>query len=167
MSRSPRVGIGTDLHRLVEGRPLWLGTVEIPFSHGLLGHSDGDVTCHAIADALLGATALGEIGRLFPDTDPQWKGLAGAVLLSHVRELLERNGWRIGNVDAVVQAQRPRLASFQETMVVGIAAALAIAADQVSVKIKSNEGVDAVGRGEAIAAHAIARVEPIAPQVTA
>lgn len=166
MSRAPRVGIGTDLHRLVEGRSLLLGTVEIPFSHGLLGHSDGDALCHAIADALLGATALGEIGRLFPDNDPQWKGVSGAVLLSNVRELLQENGWEIANIDAVVQAERPRLAKFQEAMVAGIAVALGIDVNQVSVKIKSNEGVDAIGRGEAIAAQAIARVESSASQVT-
>jgi 2-C-methyl-D-erythritol 2,4-cyclodiphosphate synthase len=165
-SSSPRVGIGTDLHRLVEGRPLWLGTVAIPFTHGLLGHSDADVLCHAVADALLGAAALGEIGRLFPDTDPQWEGLAGALLLSKVRELLEANRWRIVNVDSVVQAQRPHLAPFQEAMAAGIAAALQIDASRVSVKIKSNESVGAIGRGEAIAASAIACVEPVGARVT-
>ena len=161
MSRSPRVGIGTDLHRLVAGRPLRLGTVEIPFPEGLLGHSDGDVLCHAVADALLGATALGEIGSLFPDTDPQWEGIAGRELLARVRDLLDSNRWRIANVDAVVQAERPRLAPFRFEMITGIAAALRVDPSQVSVKIKSNEGVDAIGRGEAIGVQAIARIEPI------
>jgi 2-C-methyl-D-erythritol 2,4-cyclodiphosphate synthase len=167
VSRTARVGIGTDLHRLVEGRPLWLGTVEVPFTHGLLGHSDGDALSHALADALLGAAALGEIGSHFPDTDPQWKGIAGAAILARVGAMLERDRWRITNVDAVIQAERPRLAPFVSAMVAGIAAALRIDPSLVSVKIKSNEGVDAVGQGDAIAVQAIARIEPVDPSETA
>lgn len=159
MSKPPRVGIGSDLHRLVEGRPLILGTVEIPFSHGLQGHSDADVLCHAVADALLGAAALGEIGSLFPDTDPKWKGLAGTTLLGEVAKLLRDAGWNITNIDSVITAERPRLAQHKEAMSAGVATALGVEISMVSVKIKSNEGVDAVGRGEAIASQAIVRIE--------
>lgn len=154
-----RVGTGYDLHRLVPGRPLIIGTVNIPYTFGLFGHSDGDVLCHAIADALLGAAALGEIGILFPDSDPQWKGIAGGAILDRVVRLLAEKGFRIGNVDATVIAERPRLASHREGMVAGIAAALGVDPARVSVKIKSNEGVGAIGRGEAIAAQAAALVD--------
>ncbi len=160
MSRSPRVGIGTDLHRLTEGRPLRLGTVAIDHRKGLAGHSDGDVVCHAVADALLGAAGLGEIGSLFPDTDPVWEGMTGTDLLEQVADLLRRNRWRVGNIDCVIQAEEPRLAPHRKTIVEGIARALSIPGRDVSVKIKSNEGLDAVGCGEAIASLAIARIEP-------
>lgn len=153
------MGIGTDLHRLEEGRPLLLGTVSIPHGKGLAGHSDGDVLCHAVADALLGAAGLGEIGTLFPDTDPLCEGLAGADMLRRVAARLSGAAWRIGNVDAVVQAEEPRLAAHRDGMVRGIAAALDVEPSRISVKIKSNEGCDAVGRGTAIAALAIARLE--------
>ncbi len=153
-----RVGIGYDLHRLVPGRPLMLGAVEVPHTLGLLGHSDGDVLAHAIADALLGAAGLGEIGILFPDSDPQWKGIAGAALLTQVAARLGETGWRIGNVDSVVIAERPRLATHRTAMRDGLAAALGVDVDRISVKIKSNEGCGAIGRGEAIAAQAIARL---------
>ena len=154
-----RVGIGVDLHRLVEGRPLLLGTVRIPHASGLAGHSDGDVLAHAVADALLGAAAEGEIGALFRDDDPRWAGIAGAEILGKVAAILRERGWSIGNVDAVVQAERPRLAPHREAMREGIAAALGVEAGRVSVKIKSNEGVGAIGRGEAIAAQAVALIE--------
>lgn len=153
-----RVGIGYDLHRLAPGRALMLGTIEVPHTFGLLGHSDGDVLAHAIADALLGASGLGEIGAIFPDSDPRWKGLRGADLLAQVASRLRDGGWKIGNVDSVVIAERPRLAPHQAAMRDGLAAALGVGAALVSVKIKSNEGCGAIGRGEAIAAQAIARV---------
>lgn len=153
-----RVGIGTDLHRLVPGRPLMLGAVEIPYTFGLFGHSDGDVLAHAIADALLGAAGIGEIGTLFPDSDSQWKGIGGADLLARVAVRLREAGWTIGNVDSVVTAERPRLAPYQASMRAALAGALGVDIALVSVKIKSNEGCGAIGRGEAIAAQAIARV---------
>lgn len=160
MSRGEgRVGLGADLHRLVEGRSLRLGTVEIPHAKGLLGHSDGDVLCHAIADALLGAAGLGEIGEIFPDDDPAFSGLAGAELLRRVGARVTGAGWRIVNVDAIVRAAAPRLSPHREAMLRGIAEALALEAGRVSLKIKSNEGCDAVGRGEAIDALAVARLE--------
>lgn len=162
-SGEARTGIGTDLHRLVEGRSLWLGTIQIPHSHGLAGHSDGDALAHAISDALLGAAGLGEIGERFRDDDPHWEGLAGVDMLREVTALLREAGWGIGNVDAVVQAERPRLAPHREAMRRGLAAALGVEEERVSVKIKSNEGVDAIGRGEAIAAVAVARIEAKQP----
>ena len=160
MTRRPRIGLGTDLHRLTEGRSLMLGTVAVDHRKGLLGHSDGDVVCHAIADALLGAAGLGEIGSLFPDDDPTWEGLAGADLLKRVAELLRRDHWRVGNIDCVIQAEEPRLAPHCKSMVQGIAHALNLSPEVVSVKIKSNERLDAIGRGEAIASMAISRIEP-------
>jgi 2-C-methyl-D-erythritol 2,4-cyclodiphosphate synthase len=156
-----RGGIGYDLHRLVPGRSLFLGTVSIPHGSGLLGHSDGDVLCHAVADALLGAGGLGEIGTRFPDSDPRWKGIAGRDLLSRVGTLLAERGFRIGNIDAVVIAEQPRLGPYRDAMVAGIAEALGIETVRVSVKIKSNEGFDATGRGEAIAAQSIALLEVV------
>lgn len=161
MIREPRVGIGYDIHRLVPGRPLRIGTIEVPYPFGLHGHSDGDVLSHAIADALLGAAGLGEIGALFPDTDPQWEGMAGADLLARVAARLAEAGWQIGNVDAVIIAERPRLAPHHDAMVSGIAAALGIEVAGVSVKVKSNEGIGEIGRGEAIASQAVARVVPV------
>jgi len=156
-----RVGIGYDLHRLVPGRPLFVGTVQVPYTFGLFGHSDGDVLCHAIADALLGAAALGEIGVHFPDSDPRWKGISGASILDRVVVLLAGGGFRVGNVDATLIAERPRLAIHRDAMISGIAGALGIDPARVSVKIKSNEGCDATGRGEAIAAQAVALVEAL------
>jgi 2-C-methyl-D-erythritol 2,4-cyclodiphosphate synthase len=154
-----RVGIGYDIHRLVPMRPLVIGTVDVPYTFGLLGHSDGDVLCHAVADALLGAAALGEIGTHFPDSDPRWKGVTGRTILESVAALLAEHGLRIGNIDAVVIAERPRLAAHRDAMVSGIAGALGIDPARVSVKIKSNEGCDAMGQGEAIAVHSIALIE--------
>ncbi len=160
MSAELRVGIGYDLHRLVPGRPLYLGTVQVPYTFGLQGHSDGDVLSHAIADALLGAAALGEIGALFPDSDPRWKGIAGTEILSRVAYRLAEAGWRIGNIDAVLIAERPRLAPHGEAMAAGVASALRIDRSRVSIKLKSNEGLGAIGRAEAIAAQAIAHILP-------
>ena len=152
----PRVGIGYDLHRLVEGRPLILGGVEIPFERGLVGHSDADVVCHAVTDALLGAAAAGDIGRHFPDTDPRWKGASSIELLRAVAALVRECGFEIGNVDVVVVAERPKIGPYAEEMVASVADAVGVAPSLVSIKGKTNEGVDATGRGEAIATHAVA-----------
>jgi 2-C-methyl-D-erythritol 4-phosphate cytidylyltransferase / 2-C-methyl-D-erythritol 2,4-cyclodiphosphate synthase len=153
-----RIGNGYDLHRLVAGRPLILGGVTIPFEKGLQGHSDADAVCHAVTDALLGAIGAGDIGRHFPDTDPQWKDANSIVLLARAGEIVADAGYAIGNVDVVVIAQRPKLAPHVETMRVNLARALGIDASQVSVKGKTNEGVDSMGAGEAIAVHAVALV---------
>ncbi|MEW6208448.1 MAG: 2-C-methyl-D-erythritol 2,4-cyclodiphosphate synthase [Acidobacteriota bacterium] len=153
-----RTGTGYDIHPLVKGRRLILGGVEIPFEKGLLGHSDSDALTHAICDALLGAAALGDIGRHFPDSDPELKGASSLDLLSRVVELIAERGYRVANIDAVVVAERPRLAPFIEEMRSKLAAVLEIDMEQVSVKAKTNEGLDSVGRGEAMAAHAVALI---------
>lgn len=157
-ARTGRAGIGYDLHRLVEGRPLILGGVTIPFGKGLLGHSDADAVCHAITDAVLGAAAAGDIGRHFPDTDPVWKGASSIDLLQRAAAIVRGLGLEVGNVDASVIAERPTLAPYVDAMRANIAAALGIAVDCVSVKGKTNEGVGELGRGEAIAVHAIALI---------
>jgi len=154
-----RVGIGNDLHRLADGRKLILGGVRIPFDKGPVGHSDSDVLAHAICDALLGAARLGDIGRHFPNTSPQWKNSSSLLFLRHVRELLEAAGYRIVNIDATVGLERPKLAPYILPMERKVAAALALKPDQVSVKAKSGEGLDAVGRGEAIRADAVALIQ--------
>lgn len=151
-----RVGIGNDIHRLVEGRRLILGGVEIPFEKGLLGHSDADSLTHAICDALLGAAALGDIGTHFSDKDPQWQGADSLQLLHRVCEMLRERGWRIGNVDATILAERPKMMPHIAAMKTRLAAAMNIDPAGLSLKAKTNEGLDAVGRGEAIAAQAIA-----------
>lgn len=153
--RTGRAGIGYDLHRLVEGRPLVLGGVTIPFDRGLLGFSDADVLCHAITDAVLGAAAAGDIGRHFPDTDPAWKDASSIELLRRAGELVRARGFGVDSVDASVIAERPRLAPHIEAMRARIADALCIAIGSVSVKGKTNEGIGALGRGEAIAVHAV------------
>lgn len=153
-----RVGIGYDLHRLVEGRPLILAGLSIPFEKGLLGHSDADVVCHAVTDAVLGAAALGDIGRHFPDTDPQYAGASSVDLLARAVSLVRDAGFGIANVDVVVIAQRPKLAPHVEAMRQRLATVLGIEPTDVSIKGKTNEGVDATGRGEAIAAHAVALI---------
>jgi len=153
-----RVGLGYDLHRLVAGRPLILGGVTIPSEIGALGHSDADAACHAATDAILGAAALGDIGRHFPDSDPQWKGASSILLLERAAALVREAGFDVLNVDVVVILERPRIAKFVDQIRAGLAGALGIAPALVSVKGKSNEGVDSVGRGEAIAAQAVALV---------
>jgi 2-C-methyl-D-erythritol 2,4-cyclodiphosphate synthase len=153
-----RVGTGYDLHRLVEGRPLILGGITIPFERGLLGHSDADAVCHAMTDALLGAAALGDIGRHFPDTDPQYAGASSLHLLRRAVALLAEAGYGIVNVDVTVIAQRPKLAPHIDAMRRQLAGILDIPVDRVGLKGKTNEGVDAVGRGEAIATHAVALI---------
>ena len=151
-----RVGTGYDLHRLVEGRRLVLGGVDVPFERGASGHSDADVVCHAVTDAVLGAVAAGDIGRHFPDTDPAYEGASSVELLRRAMALVHAAGYRVINVDVVVVLQRPKIAPFVEAIRAGLAAALQLDEGAVSVKGKTNEGVDAVGRGEAIAAHAVA-----------
>jgi 2-C-methyl-D-erythritol 2,4-cyclodiphosphate synthase/2-C-methyl-D-erythritol 4-phosphate cytidylyltransferase len=156
--RASRAGIGYDLHRLVPDRALVLGGVTIPSELGALGHSDADAACHAATDAILGAASLGDIGRHFPDSDPQWKGASSIMMLERAAALVAEAGFDIVNVDVVVILERPRIAKFVDQIRAGLAGALGIAPALVSVKGKSNEGVDAVGRGEAIAAQAVALV---------
>lgn len=151
-----RTGIGYDVHRLEEGRPLVLGGVTIPHPRGLAGHSDADALLHAIADALLGAAALGDIGRHFPPGDPRWEGADSRRLLGIVAGLVRGAGWRIENVDATVLAEEPRIADHAAAMVEAIAGAAAIDPDRVSVKATTMEGLGPVGRGEGIAALAVA-----------
>jgi 2-C-methyl-D-erythritol 4-phosphate cytidylyltransferase/2-C-methyl-D-erythritol 2,4-cyclodiphosphate synthase len=151
-----RIGNGYDLHRLVSGRPLILGGVAIPFDKGLLGHSDADAVCHAITDAVLGAAGAGDIGRHFPDSDPRWKGADSLRLLAESARLVRVAGYAIGNVDVVVVAERPKLLPYLEPMRANVARALGCDAVQVSIKGKTNEGVDSVGAGDAIAVHAVA-----------
>jgi 2-C-methyl-D-erythritol 4-phosphate cytidylyltransferase / 2-C-methyl-D-erythritol 2,4-cyclodiphosphate synthase len=154
-----RVGSGYDLHRLVEGRPLVLGGVAIPFDRGLAGHSDADALCHAVADAILGAAAQGDIGQHFPDSDERWRGASSVQLLRRAAAIVAGLGYQVVNVDATVIAERPKLAPFRTAMAAGLAAALGVEPSAVSVKAKTNEGVDAAGRGEAIAVHAVALIE--------
>ena len=154
MSESSRIGIGYDIHRLVEGRKLVLGGVEIPFEKGLLGHSDSDVLTHAICDALLGAAALGDIGTHFPDSDPRWAGASSLDFLARVVELVSLKGYRIANVDATVMTERPKLAPHVQAIREKLASVLLIGVDQVNIKAKTNEGLEAVGHGEAMAAQA-------------
>jgi len=154
-----RAGIGYDYHRLVEGRRLILGGVEVPFTKGLSGHSDGDVLTHAIADALLGAAGLGDIGQHFPDTGPKWKGVNSLELLARVRDLLGEKGLRVAQVDSVVIAQEPKLAPYFERMRETLARTLGMEPARVNVKAKTTEGLEAIGRGEAMAAQAVVLVE--------
>ncbi|HKS41521.1 MAG TPA: 2-C-methyl-D-erythritol 2,4-cyclodiphosphate synthase [Blastocatellia bacterium] len=156
MNESARIGIGYDIHRLVEGRRLVLGGVDIPFEKGLLGHSDSDVLTHAICDALLGAAALGDIGTHFPDIDERWKGASSLDLLARTVEMISERGYHLANVDATVMAERPKLRPHIQAMRERLAVVLQVDVDCVSVKAKTNEGLESVGRGEAMAAHAIA-----------
>ena len=151
-----RIGTGYDVHRLQEGLPLWIGGVLVPHTHGLVGHSDADVLLHAISDALLGAAALGDIGKHFPDTDPQYKGIASTKLLAHVGTLLRKQGYTVGNIDATVAAQRPKLAPYIEQMRQTIADTLGIEVGQVSVKATTTEHLGFEGREEGISAQAVA-----------
>ncbi|MCK5738265.1 2-C-methyl-D-erythritol 2,4-cyclodiphosphate synthase [bacterium] len=151
-----RIGIGYDVHRLVSGRSLILGGVEIPFDLGLLGHSDADVISHAIGDALLGAAALGDLGVHFPDTDPAYAGYSSLKLLSRIASLLEQGGYTIGNVDATIIVQKPKIAPFISAMRHNIADALDIESERVSVKATTTEGLGFTGVGEGVAAQAVA-----------
>jgi 2-C-methyl-D-erythritol 4-phosphate cytidylyltransferase / 2-C-methyl-D-erythritol 2,4-cyclodiphosphate synthase len=157
-ARTGRAGIGYDLHRLVADRPLILGGVTIPFDRGLQGHSDADAVCHAIIDAILGAAGAGDIGRHFPDSDQTWRGASSIDLLRRAAEILRGTGLEVGNVDATVIAEQPKLGPHVEAMRANVARALGIAPDRVSIKGKTNEGVGEIGRGEAIAVHAVALV---------
>ena len=150
-----RVGMGYAVHRLVEGRKLILGGVEIPYEKGLLGHSDADVLIHAIMDALLGAAALGDIGKHFPDTDPQYKGISSVELLKHVAKLLDENNYVIENIDATVIAQRPKLRPYMEEMTKNIAGALGIEENRLNLKATTEEGLGFTGTGEGMASQAI------------
>ena len=154
-----RIGHGYDVHRLVEGRRLILGGVEIPYEKGLLGHSDADVLTHALMDALLGAAALGDIGKLFPDNDPNYEGADSVGLLREVRCVLSENGYRVGNVDCTVIAQRPKLAPFIPRMREILAEAMGVELNCVSVKATTEEGLGFSGEGLGIAAHAVALIE--------
>ncbi|MBR5602443.1 MAG: 2-C-methyl-D-erythritol 2,4-cyclodiphosphate synthase [Clostridia bacterium] len=156
-----RIGHGYDVHRLVEGRDLILGGVKIPYEKGLLGHSDADVLTHAVMDALLGAAALGDIGQHFPDSDPAYKGADSLVLASHVATLLKQNGYRIGNVDATVIAQAPKLAPHIPAMRANLAAVLGIGLDAINVKATTEEHLGFTGEGLGIAAHAVCLIERI------
>lgn len=153
-----RVGFGYDAHRLVPGRPLILGGVEIPFDRGLLGHSDADVLLHAICDALLGAAALGDIGRHFPDTDLRWKGVSSLVLLRTATGLVGEAGFEVYNVDSTIVARAPRLAPHIPHMSDTIAKVLGVEAKQVSVKAKTTEGMGFTGTGEGMAAYAVVTI---------
>ncbi|MCS6816996.1 MAG: 2-C-methyl-D-erythritol 2,4-cyclodiphosphate synthase [Blastocatellia bacterium] len=152
---SERIGFGYDLHRLVEGRRLVLGGIEIPFPKGLAGHSDADVVLHSLCDALLGAAGLGDLGRHFPDTDPRYAGISSAKLLEAVLAELAQREFEIENVDVTILAEVPRLSPVLESMRNRVAELLQIPPDRVNIKAKTNEGVDAIGRGEAIAAYAV------------
>ena len=156
-----RIGTGYDVHRLQEGLPLWIGGVLIPHSHGLLGHSDADVLLHAISDALLGAAALGDIGKHFPDTDPQYRGISSLKLLSHVGHLLTASGYHIGNIDSTIVAQHPKMAPFIPQMRQNIARSLGIDINQVSVKATTTEHLGFEGRKEGISAQAIALIDTL------
>ena len=157
-----RIGHGYDVHRIVDGRPLILGGVGIPWDKGLLGHSDADVLTHAVMDALCGAAGLGDIGRLFPDTDPQYKGISSLILLRDVRERLARRGYAVVNIDATIIAQAPKLSPYRERMEATLAEVLAIAPDCVNVKATTEEKLGFTGDGSGIAAHAVALLERVA-----
>lgn len=157
--RASRSGIGYDLHRLSEKRKLMIGGIEVPFEKGSVGHSDGDVLCHAVCDALLGAAGMGDIGTHFPDSDSKWRGVSSLVFLRQIRQYLQRGNWKIRHIDAVVVLQQPKLGPHFPAMREAIAKSLGIPADRVNLKAKTHEGIGEIGRGEAIAAHAIATLE--------
>lgn len=158
-----RVGIGYDSHRFASDRPLILGGVTIPHSAGLTGHSDADAVAHAVADAMLGAAALGDIGRLFPDTDPTYQGADSMMLLAAVRDRLRVNGWRLQQVDVTVVAEAPKLAPHVGAMQARLADVLDVTADSVSIKAKTNERMGFIGRGEGIAVMAVATIVAATP----
>ncbi|NQU95982.1 MAG: 2-C-methyl-D-erythritol 2,4-cyclodiphosphate synthase [Candidatus Omnitrophica bacterium] len=156
-----RVGIGYDIHRLMEGKKLVLGGIEIPFVKGLVGYSDADVLLHAISDAMLGAASLGDIGLHFPDTDPDYKGASSADLLKKVNNLVNKNGYRLNNTDVVLVAEEPKISPFVAGMRKKISDILNVDESQVSIKATTNEGVGSIGRGEAIASYAVATLEKL------
>lgn len=154
-----RIGIGYDVHPLAEGRPLVLGGVKVPFGRGLWGHSDADVVVHAIIDALLGAAALGDIGTHFPDTDPQYENISSILLLERVNAMLQEHGFKVENIDATILAEEPKLAPFVDEMRRNIGDALGIDREQVSVKATTSATLGFAGRGDGMAAHAVALIE--------
>lgn len=154
-----RIGHGYDVHRIVPGRPLVLGGVEIPWDRGLLGHSDADVLVHAVMDALCGAANLGDIGALFPDSDPRYAGISSLKLLAEVGRLVAEKGYAIGNIDATLIAQAPKVGPYKREMAARMAEALGLDADQVSVKATTEEGLGFTGTGEGMAAHAVLFLE--------
>lgn len=156
-----RIGHGYDVHRLTEGRKLILGGVEIPYEKGLLGHSDADVLTHAVMDALTGAARLGDIGKLFPDTDPAYAGISSLKLLTEVGKLLRENGYKVVNVDSTLLAQAPKIAPYKQKMAENIAAALGIEAERVNVKATTEEGLGFTGDGSGMAAHAVVLLETV------
>lgn len=156
-----RVGIGYDVHAFAAGRPLILGGVKIPYAQGLEGHSDADAVIHAAVDALLGAAALGDIGQHFPSSDPRWKDSPSLVFLTHARELLASAGWQVANIDVTIVAERPKMAPHVATMRENLATALGVALGQVSVKATTTDNLGFTGRGEGIAAMAIAAITPV------
>jgi 2-C-methyl-D-erythritol 2,4-cyclodiphosphate synthase len=159
-----RIGFGNDVHRMAPGRKLILGGVRIPFEKGPVGHSDGDALAHAVCDALFGAASLGDIGQHFPDSSPQWHNVSSLLFLRHTRNLLGQAGYRIANVDSTISLECPKLAPYIPRMRKKLAQALGILADQVSVKAKTGEGVDAVGEGAAIRVDAVVLIEPQVPK---
>lgn len=156
-----RIGEGWDVHALVPGRALILGGVHVPHDKGLLGHSDADVLLHAVIDALLGAAALGDIGRHFPDTDPRFKGVDSRVLLRHTRQLLQEAGWRVANLDSTLTAQGPKLAAWLPVMAQNLASDLGLRVNQVNVKAKTAEKLGPVGQGQSMEARAVALLASI------
>jgi 2-C-methyl-D-erythritol 2,4-cyclodiphosphate synthase len=154
-----RIGLGYDLHRLVAGRPLVLGNVLVPHDKGLDGHSDADVVIHALIDALTGAAGLPDVGQLFPNTDPRYKGIDSAELLKETRAAFEKTGWRLVNADIVVLAQKPKLSPFKPAMIQRLAQLLGVAENQINIKGKTGESVDAVGEERAIACHCVVLVQ--------
>ena len=154
-----RIGNGYDVHKFADDRDLIIGGVNIPYEKGLLGHSDADVLIHAIMDALLGATALGDIGKLFPDTDPAYKGISSVLLLEKVSDLLRENGFKVSNVDSIIVAQQPKMAPYKEEMRENIAKAMKIDVDRINVKATTEEGLGFTGNMEGISSYAVALVE--------
>ncbi|HIT07129.1 MAG TPA: 2-C-methyl-D-erythritol 2,4-cyclodiphosphate synthase [Candidatus Scybalocola faecipullorum] len=156
-----RIGMGYDVHKLVEGRKLILGGVEIPYEKGLLGHSDADVLLHAVMDAMLGAAALGDIGKHFPDTDPEFEGISSLKLLKRAAATVRKNGYTVGNIDATIIAQRPKMAPYIEQMRHNIAKALGTDVENINVKATTEEGLGFTGSGEGISANAVCLLERI------
>lgn len=154
-----RVGLGYDVHKLTEGRDLILGGVKIPYEKGLLGHSDADVLVHAVMDALCGAAKLGDIGKLFPDTDPKYKGISSLLLLGYVKDELDKKGWKVVNIDSIIVAQRPKMRPYIDEMEKNMAEVLKIDADAINVKATTEEELGFTGSGEGIASKAVCLIE--------
>lgn len=154
-----KIGIGYDIHRLIEDRRLCLGGIEIPYVKGLLGYSDGDALLHAISDAILGALSMGDIGEMFPNTDPQFKDISSRKILARVAAVARERGWAVHNVDTVIIAEEPKIYPFKAQMTAAIAEVLGVGAERVNIKATTNEGVGSLGKGEAIAAYAVVTLE--------